>query len=139
MNDNSRHTKTLATTTTTVNKYEAVPYEQPSVGPALTAVHLEETFAGDVTGKGVAQVLQAINPDGSLTFVTIERVEGEIAGRHGSFLLQVTGTVVDQHMHAKWFVIVGSATNELEGLRGTGGFEATLGKSGHATLTYWFE
>jgi hypothetical protein len=38
-----------------------------------------------------------------------------------------------------WFVIPGSGTGQLAGLRGTGGFRAGLGEGTQAHLAYWFE
>ena len=38
-----------------------------------------------------------------------------------------------------WFVIPGSGTGGLAGLRGEGGFAANLGQDAEVTLDYWFE
>jgi Protein of unknown function (DUF3224) len=38
-----------------------------------------------------------------------------------------------------WFVVPGSGTGELTGLRGEGGFTANLGEGADVTLDYWFE
>jgi hypothetical protein len=38
-----------------------------------------------------------------------------------------------------WFVVPGSGTGELAGLRGEGGFQAELGQHADVTLDYWFE
>jgi Protein of unknown function (DUF3224) len=38
-----------------------------------------------------------------------------------------------------WFVVPGSGTGELAGLRGEGGFTAELGHRADITLDYWFE
>jgi hypothetical protein len=40
---------------------------------------------------------------------------------------------------ATWFVVPGSGTDDLSGLRGEGGFEGDFGKGSDATLDYWFE
>jgi hypothetical protein len=36
-------------------------------------------------------------------------------------------------------VIPGSGTGQLAGLRGEGGFRASLGESAQVNLNYWFE
>jgi len=41
-----------------------------------------------------------------------------------------------KEMHAQWFVLDGSGTGELAGLRGDGGFEAQLGQHGSVWLDY---
>jgi uncharacterized protein DUF3224 len=48
----------------------------------------------------------------------MERVTGELGGRRGTFLLQDAGTVQDNIVSGGWFVIPGSGTYELAGLRG---------------------
>ncbi len=40
---------------------------------------------------------------------------------------------------ATWFVVPGSGTGELAGLRGEGGFEGRFGTGSVGTLDYWFE
>ena len=89
--------------------------------------------------QGVARVLPAQWADGQVQYTTIERVVGTVAGRAGSFLLRGEGTVRDKHNQGAWVVLAGSATGDLHGLRGEGGFEAEHGKHGAWTLNYWFE
>lgn len=131
--------KTNATAVINVRKYEPAPYEEPAEGPVLTRIHVEESFSGDIEGSGVVEFLQASLPDGTASFVGIERVTGTIAGRNGSFLLQDAGTVEAGIVSGTWFVIPGSGTEELTGLRGTGGFRANLGEGADITLDYWLE
>ena len=64
---------------------------------------------------------------------------GTVAGRTGTFLLQDAGTVQDNIVNGAWFIIPGSATGRLAGLRGTGGFRANLGEGAQVYLVYWFE
>jgi hypothetical protein len=132
-------TTTAAKGTTEVTVYKPVTYDQPTEGPRLNEVELVETFKGDIDGQGVARVLQAQWADGQVQYTTIERVVGTVAGRAGSFLLRVEGTVRDKHNHGAWVVLAGSATGDLQGLRGEGGFEAEHGKRGAWTLNYWFD
>jgi hypothetical protein len=110
-----------------VQTYDPQPYEEVDAGPNLVEVHVTETFSGDIDGQGAVRFLQAVRDDGSASFVGIERVVGSIAGRQGSFLLQDAGTLEGNTVKGDWFVIPGSGTGELEGLRGEGGFQAELG------------
>jgi hypothetical protein len=123
----------------TVATYKPVPYEEPAAGPALSRIHVEESFSGDIEGDGVVEFLQASRPDGTASFVGIERVTGTIAGRSGTFLLQDSGTVEGGIVSGDWFVVPGSGTEGLAGLRGTGGFRANLGENADITLDYYFE
>jgi hypothetical protein len=122
-----------------VQKYEPVPYEEPADGPALHRIHVEETFTGDIDGTGIAEFLQVARSDGSASFVGIERVAGSVSGRSGTFVLQDAGTVDGNVVSGTWFVVPGSGTGELTGLRGTGGFRANLGEDAQVDLEHWFE
>jgi hypothetical protein len=123
----------------TVHKYEPTTYDEPAEGPTLTRIHVEESFSGDIEGAGVVEFLQAGRDDGSASFVGIERITGSVAGRQGTFLLQDAGTVEGNVVSGEWFVVAGSGTGTLTGLRGTGGFRANLGEGAEVHLDYWFE
>jgi hypothetical protein len=62
-----------------------------------------------------------------------------VGGRSRTFVLQDQGTLKDAVVSGDWFVVPGSGTGELEGLRGQGGFKAALGQGADITLDYWFE
>jgi len=135
----SEQMSTRANAVITVHKYQPAAYDEPAEGPALTRIHVEESFGGDISGAGVVEFMQAARADGSASFVGIERVTGTVAGRNGTFLLQDAGTVQDNIVSGDWFVIPGSGTGQLAGLRGTGGFRANLGEGAQVHLDYWFE
>ena len=63
----------------------------------------------------------------------------QLAGREGTFALQDTGTVDGSIVSGGWFVVPGSGTGQLAGLRGDGGFRASLGEGAEVHLDYWFE
>jgi CO dehydrogenase/acetyl-CoA synthase gamma subunit (corrinoid Fe-S protein) len=135
----SRASKTNATGRIDVQTYEPQPYEEVDEGPNLVEIRVSETFSGDIEGDGVARFLQAVHKDGTASFVGIERVTGTIQGRTGSFLLQDAGALEENEVKGDWFVIPGSGTGELSGLRGEGGFTAALGQHASISLDYWFE
>ena len=122
-----------------VKSWEPQPYEAEAQGPTLNEIQVTETFKGDIQGEGRVRFLQAQRGDGSASFVGIERVTGALAGREGSFLLQDEGTLVGDRVEGRWFVISGSATGGLAGLRGEGTFSARLGEHAHWVLEYRFE
>lgn len=131
--------RTRATAVITVHKYEPSAYDEPAAGPALTRIHVQESFNGDIQGAGVVEFLQAGRADGSASFVGIERVTGKLAEREGTFLLQDAGTVDDNIVRGDWLVVPGSGTGQLTGLRSEGGFRANLGEGAQVHLDYWFE
>ena len=123
-----------------VSSWLPVPFSEPVDGPALVRISVEESFSGDVTGIGAAEMLQILRDDGSASFVAVERVTGTLAGRTGTFVLQDRGTLdTDGNVEGEWFVVAGSGTGELTGLTGSGGFSAKLGEHAQAHLDYSFE
>jgi len=132
MSDRRKH---RATGRTEVGTYVPTTFDEVAGGPSLVEVHLTETFRGDIEGESTVRVLQAVARDGSASFVGVQRVRGSIGGRTGSFLLQPSGTLAGKVTKAEWFVVPGSGTGDLQGLRGEGGFEAQLGEHG----SYWLD
>jgi Protein of unknown function (DUF3224) len=127
--------RTRAVGVISVHKYEPSSYDEPAEGPALIRIHVEESFSGDITGDGVVEFLQAGGADGSASFVGIERVTGQIGERQGTFLLQDAGTVAGNIVSGDWFVIPRSRTGQPAGLRGEGGFRASLAKAPRSIST----
>ena len=122
----------------TVRSSEAKPYDQTS-GPALMELHLNETFSGDIEGQSPVRALQVLREDKSASLVSVQRFQGKLGGRQGTFVLQGQETVENGKIKAKWFVVPGSGTGQLTGLRGEGGFSGEFGKGSEGTLDYWFE
>ena len=122
----------------TVRNAETKPYDQ-SVSPTLMEVHMTETFAGDIEGESRVRAFQTLRDDKSASLVSMQRFLGKLGGRHGTFVLQGSEIVENGKIHARWFVVPGSGTDELSGLRGEGGFEGEFGKGSIGTLDYWFE
>jgi hypothetical protein len=133
------HERQHATGMITVRTYEPTPYDQPAAGPALSRIHVEEEFSGDIEGTGVVEFLQAQVSDDAASFVGLERLSGSVGGRSGTFVLQDQGTLRGTTVSGAWFVVPGSGTGELAGLRGEGGFTAELGQGADITLDFWFE
>jgi hypothetical protein len=102
-------------------------------------IRISETFAGDIEGESTVWALQALHDDRTASMVSMQRVHGRLGRRHGSFVLQGSETVENGEIRATWFVVPGSGTGELAGLRGEGGFAGSFGKGSDGTLDYWFE
>ena len=122
----------------TVHSSETVPFDKTS-SPALTEIRLSETFSGDIEGESTARALQVLRDDRSASMVSVQRFSGKLGGRTGTFVLQGTEIVANGRIKATWFVVPGSGTGELSGLRGEGGFEGGFGQGSVGTLSYWFE
>jgi hypothetical protein len=133
-------TTTRATGTIEVTGWAPAPYDELEDAVGLVAIEVTELFHGDIEGQGRARMLQALRPDGTATFVGHERVTATLAGRTGTFVFQDAGTLGPTgDVDGTWFVVPGSGTAGLAGLRGEGSFSAAVGQSANITLDYWFE
>jgi Protein of unknown function (DUF3224) len=130
--------RTQAKAKITVQSSEAKPYDQ-TANPKLMEIRLNETFAGDIDGKSPVRALQVLRDDHSASLVSVQRFRGKLGGRQGTFVLQGEEIVENGKIKATWFVVPGSGTGDLSGLRGEGGFEGDFGKGSDGTLDYWFE
>jgi hypothetical protein len=130
--------RTHATAKITVQSSEASPYDR-NEGPALMEMRLTERFAGDIDGQATVRALEMLRGDRSASLVSEQRFRGRVGGREGTFVLQGQEIVSNGKVEATWFVVPGSGTGDLVGLRGEGGFEGGFGKGSEGTLDYWFE
>jgi hypothetical protein len=94
-----------------ITGWDQAPYDEPADGPPLTRAAVRKRFSGALEGESVAELLTC----GELAYMANERVSGVMEGRSGTFVLQ----------HGAWeggrwgFVVPGSGTGELAGLRGS--------------------
>jgi hypothetical protein len=74
--------------------------------------------------------------DGSATFVGLERITGELAGKAGSFVLQRTGVFEGGVAKESYSVVPGSGTGALKGLKGEGTSAVGHGMEHPFTMTW---
>jgi hypothetical protein len=96
-------------------------------GEKLTRAQVSYTYQGDIEGTGTLQYLMTYRPDGTGNYVGLERIEGAVGRRSGSFVLQHTGTFSVEGVKGRVFVVPGSGTGGLKNLHG----EGSLDLSGH--------
>jgi hypothetical protein len=121
-----------------VQSSEAKPYDH-TASPALMEIRISETFTGDIDGESTVRALQVLRDDRSASMVSVQRFTGKLGGRQGTFVLQGSELVENGKIKATWFVVPGSGTGDLSGLRGEGGFEGGFGQGSDGTLDYWFD
>lgn len=126
-------THARAKTKITVRSSEAKPYETTS--PTLVEIHISERVLGEIDGESSVRALHVQRDDKFASMVSMQRFAGKLSGRHGTFVLQGKETVENGKIKATWFVIPGSGTGDLSGLRGKGGFKRYFGKGSDG----WFE
>jgi hypothetical protein len=120
----------------TIKSWDEKPYGEGPDLPRLTRAAVTKTFTGDIAGEGQVEYLMLYRGDGSATFVGLERVIGHVAGKVGSFVLQRTGVFESGVAKESYFVIPGSGTGELRGLRGEGSSAVGHGTEHPFALNY---
>lgn len=120
--------------------WEEQAFAEPEGGARLTRVSATNAFTGNIVGTSSVEFLLAYANDEYCSFVGIEQVTGELDGHSGTFVLQQHGTFQDGGIRTAWSVVPGSATGELSGLRGEGGFvwQGEHGVPAPYTLDYDF-
>jgi hypothetical protein len=88
-------------------------------------------------GEAICQQLVAYSGDTYASFVGLHHVIGSVEGRSGSFVLQSSGTYMDNTARVTWFVVPGSGTSELAGLSGQGSY--TAGQADYPNVPYMLE
>ncbi len=128
-----------AAATFQVKTWDEEPFHESDDAPKLTRARVTKSFRGDIEGEGTLEYLMMYRDDGSASFVGLERVVGRLGDRSGSFVLQHTGTFEGGTAKVTWFVVPGSGTGDLRGLRGEGGFASAHAEHYLITLDYRFE
>jgi hypothetical protein len=131
---------THATATFEVKNWDEKPYKELDGGAKFTRASVSNAYQGDIEGESTIEYLMFYQGDGPTTFVGLEHVVGRVGGRAGSFVLQHSGADDGRAAKATYFVIPGSGTGDLHGLRGKG--KATLSRQAQSypiTLDYDFE
>ncbi len=87
--------------------------------PTLGRMAIDKVYHGDLEGTGKGEMLTAgTSVKGSGAYVAVERVNGTLAGRKGSFALQHMGTMTRGAPHLSITVVPDSGTDQLVGLAG---------------------
>ena len=119
-----------------IKSWDEKPYSEAQDQPRLTRASVMKNFTGDIEGEGQVEYVIMYRSDGSATFVGLERVIGRIGGKTGTFVLQRIGVFENGQAKESYSVIPGSATGELEGLRGDGSSAVGHGMEHPFSLNY---
>jgi len=108
----------LARGTFTV-KLLPLAFEGQPEGSRLGRMSIDKAIEGDLVATTRGQMLSAFGEvAGSAGYVALERVEGSLRGRAGSFVLQHTGTMNRGVPGLRVSVVPDSGTGALAGLSG---------------------
>ena len=105
---------------TFVVKLAPLTVEGQGEGSPLGRMSIDKQISGDLVATTTGQMLSAMTATkGSAGYVAIERVEGTLHGRKGSFVLQHTGLMNRGTPSLSVVVVPDSGTGDLVGLSGT--------------------
>jgi hypothetical protein len=127
---------THASGTFTVAAWDENTYEELDGNAKLTKASVKFAMSGDITGDATWDAVMCYRPDGTAVYTGIQRVQGQLAGAEGSFVVLADGEFVAGEARSRWQVIEGSATGGLTGLTGTGQAVATATPPGTFSLDY---
>jgi hypothetical protein len=119
-----------------ITSFNEETYEERGEGAKLTHAWGDQTFSGDIEGTGLVHWLMSYRSDKTARFVGLQRIDGAIAGRRGSFIVESSGDHDGAASHGGWVVVPDSGTDDLKGISGTGGFEAPGGMKVTYELDY---
>lgn len=100
-------------------KLVPLPFDGQPEGSKLGRMSIDKEITGDLMAVTRGQMLSAFSEvKGSAGYVAMERVEGALLGRKGSFILQHTGTMNRGSPSLLVTVVPDSGTDNLIGLAG---------------------
>lgn len=127
---------TTATATFAISGWDEDVYADLGVGSKLSKAEVTQTFSGDIEGEGSVTWLMAYTSEKSADYVGIQRIDGTLGGKRGTFLLTTSGAYDGSVAKGTWTVVEGSGTGDLVGLTGTGTFSAPLAGEPEVALDY---
>lgn len=102
-----------------ITSWDQQPYDEPEEGPKLLKIDVKKTFQGDIEAESTAVLLMCQANDDSVGYVATEKIVGRIGSRVGSFVIQHGGATVGTNpVESFGYVVPGSGTGDLKGLRG---------------------
>ena len=105
---------------TATGTFEVSVKKLEGVDGSFGASSLQKTFTGEMQATSTGQMLALRTATaGSAGYVAMERVIGTLGGRHGSFVLQHSGTMQGGSQSAKIEIVPDSGTEGLQGLSGS--------------------
>ena len=108
-----------ATGTFTVSMAPLEAYAPATDGTSQGRMSLDKTFSGPLTASSIGEMLTAMTPtQGSAGYVAIEKVDGTLDGKRGTFALQHFGIMHGSESRLILEVVPASGTGELAGLTG---------------------
>ena len=117
-----------------------IPQEELDIGEGATVGHsrFDKRFHGPLEATSVVHMLALMSPvQGSGAYVAMERIEGTLDGRRGSFFAQHNGVMDRGKPTLDLTVVPDTGTGDLTGLHGRIAIDIVDGKHSY-TFDYDF-
>lgn len=109
-----------------VTMHAEPPYFEED-GVTLARATFDKTFYGPLSAQGVVQFL-SVRAGANAAYVALERIEGTLQGRHGSFVATHKAQASSTGKSLTIEIVPGTGTAELRGIEGTMDIEIVEGK-----------
>ena len=127
---------TTATATFGIKSWDETPWHEGKDGRKLTRATVVKTYSGDLEGEGTMAYVMAYSSEAAATFVGLERVEGRLAGRTGSFVMKDDGVFSDGVAASSFEIVEDTGTGDLHGITGRASVDAVKADTQTIKLEY---
>lgn len=95
-------------------------------GAKLTHAKISNTYSGDLEGTSELQYVMFYDAEGKAVYHGMEKITGTLDGKTGSFVMHIRGGFDGKVAGGAYEILPGSGTGALQGITGSGSFEAQL-------------
>jgi hypothetical protein len=119
-----------------ITGWEEEPLDDAPESRKLTRAQVTKSYSGDIDGTSILDYVMAYADDGTATFVGMERITGEVAGRRGTLVLRHVGSFADGAAKASVTIVAGAGSDDLATAIGGGDFLADPAGSMDLALSF---
>jgi len=120
-----------------IDSFEPEPAYSDGDGVRYERIRIAKSFTGDLVAESKVEMLSVRAEPTGAGYVALERIEGTLQGKRGTFALLHLGTMVGEKPWAQWPIAPGSGTAELTGISGQATIE--IDDAGAHTLLLDYE
>jgi len=113
-----------------ITGWDETPYIENENGSKKSNAKITQTYSGVIEGSSELQYLLSYQSAASALFVGFEVITGKVNGKSGSFTIQHNGKFENGVASSNFVIVIGSGTDELVSIEGSGSFKS--GESGQA-------
>ncbi len=119
-----------------ITSFNEDTYEDRGDKAKLTHAWGDQTFSGDIEGDGQVHWLMSYRPDGTATYVGLQRSKAPSVGAAARWSSTHPASSTEQHHAANGRSFRGPGSDGLKGITGSGTFEAPGGPKATYELDY---